>query len=86
GGEYFIPLYRGTRSVYGIDFFGSAGVYAVAHQRDLSDPARGYARLQLLPFDLTGNLGFRMDTSAGGFTFAFSNVLSFVPLRREGGP
>ncbi len=86
GGEYRIPLYRGTRSVYGIDFFGSAGVYAVAHQRDLSDPARGYARLQLLPFDLTGNLGFRMDTSAGGFTFAFSNVLSFVPLRREGGP
>ncbi|MEZ4224354.1 MAG: BamA/TamA family outer membrane protein [Polyangiaceae bacterium] len=86
GGEYRIPLYRGTRSVYGIDFFGSAGIYGVAHQRDLSDPARGYSRLALLPVDLTGNVGFRMDTSAGGFTFAFSNVLSFVPLRREGGP
>ncbi len=86
GGEYRIPLYRGTRSVYGIDFFGSAGVYGVAHQRDLSDPARGYSRVQLLPVDLTANLGFRMDTSAGGFTFAFSNVLSFVPLRRKGGP
>ncbi|MBX3126393.1 MAG: BamA/TamA family outer membrane protein [Polyangiaceae bacterium] len=86
GGEYRIPLFRGQRSVYGIDLFGSAGLFAVAHRRDLTDPARGYSRLQLAPLDLTANVGFRMDTSAGGFSFAFSNVLSFVPLRREGGP
>jgi len=83
GGEYRIPLYRGTRSVYGIDFFGSAGLYGVAHRRDLTDPPRGYSRLQLIPVDLTANLGFRMDTSAGGFAFAFSNVLGFIPVRNE---
>jgi outer membrane protein assembly factor BamA len=84
GTEYRVPLYRGQRAVYGIDFFGSAGVYGVAHRRDLSDPPRGYSRLQLIPIDLTANVGFRMDTSAGGFAFAFSNVLGFVPVRSEG--
>ncbi|MCC6900725.1 MAG: BamA/TamA family outer membrane protein [Polyangiaceae bacterium] len=84
GAEYRVPLYRGQRSVYGIDFFGSAGVYGVAHRRDLTHPARGYSRLQLIPVDLTANLGFRMDTAAGGFAFAFSNVLGFVPVRGEG--
>lgn len=84
GTEYRIPLYRGQRSVYGIDFFGSAGVYGVAHRRDLSHPARGYSRAQLVPIDLTANVGFRMDTSAGGFAFAFSNVLGFLPVRNEG--
>jgi outer membrane protein insertion porin family len=86
GGEYRIPLYRGQRSVYGIDFFGSAGIYAIAHRRDITHPARGYSRWQLIPADLTANLGFRMDTAAGGFAFAFSNILGFVPVRREGGP
>ncbi len=86
GGEYRIPLYRGHRSVYGIDLFGSAGIYAVAHRRDIEHPPRGYSKLQLIPVDLTANVGFRMDTSAGGFTFAFSNVLGFIPVRREGGP
>ena len=84
GTEYRVPLYRGQRSVYGIDFFGSAGVYGVAHRRDLTHPARGYSRFQLIPVDLTANLGFRMDTAAGGFAFAFSNVLGFVPVRGEG--
>lgn len=86
GGEYRVPLYRGRRSVYGIDFFGSAGLFGLAHRRDIEDPPSGYSRIQLLPIDLTANVGFRMDTSAGGFTFAFSNVLGFVPVRREGGP
>jgi outer membrane protein insertion porin family len=86
GAEYRIPLYRGHRSVYGIDFFGSAGIYAVAHRRDFEHPPRGYSRWQLVPVDLTANLGFRMDTSAGGFAFAFSNVLGFIPVRREASP
>jgi outer membrane protein assembly factor BamA len=77
--EYRIPLYRGGRSVYGIDFFGSAGIFALASQQHIDHPPRGYTRAQLIPVDLTGNLGFRMDTSAGGFTFAFSNVLGLIP-------
>ena len=49
-------------------------------QRELSDPPRGYHGLQKLPVDLTFNLGFRIDTNAGGFVFAFSNVIGFVPV------
>ncbi|HVJ21328.1 MAG TPA: BamA/TamA family outer membrane protein [Polyangiaceae bacterium] len=84
GAEYRIPLYRGRRSIYGIDLFGSGGVYGVAGERDLTDPPTGYSGLALIPIDVTANVGFRMDTSAGGFVFAFSNVLGFIPVRGEG--
>ena len=83
-GEYRIPMFRGHRSIYGIDFFASAGVYGVAGSRDISDPPEGYTGLAQIPIDLTGNFGFRMDTSAGGFVFAFSNVLGFIPVRGKG--
>jgi outer membrane protein assembly factor BamA len=85
-GEYRIPVYRGHRSIYGIDFFGAAGVYGVASYRDLSDPPRGYNGIRRVPIDLTFNLGFRIDTSAGGFVFAFSNLLGLFPVRGEAGP
>lgn len=80
GAEYRIPLYRGRRSVFGIDIFGSAGLYSVAGRRDLTDPPAAYSGLARVPVDLTANLGFRMDTSAGGFVFAFSNILGFIPV------
>jgi outer membrane protein insertion porin family len=83
GGEYRMPLYRGQRSVYGIDLFASAGLWALAGQRDIDHPVSTYRGVARIPVDLTANLGLRMDTSAGGMTFAFSNVLGFVPLRPE---
>jgi outer membrane protein assembly factor BamA len=83
-GEYRVPLFRGHRSIYGIDFFASAGIYGVAGDRDITSPPVGYSGLSQIPVDLTGNLGFRMDTNAGGFVFAFSNVLGFVPVRGKG--
>ncbi len=83
-GEYRIPLYRGSRSIFGIDLFGSAGIYAVADEASLERPAPGYSGLARIPVDVTTNFGVRMDTSAGGFVFAFSNVLYFVPVRGEG--
>lgn len=85
-GDYRIPLYRGHRAVYGIDLFGSAGVYSVASKRDLTDPPRGYSGLARIPVDLTFNVGLLIDTNAGGFTFAFSNVLGFIPVRSEARP
>ncbi|HEY6078430.1 MAG TPA: BamA/TamA family outer membrane protein [Polyangiaceae bacterium] len=84
GAEYRIPLYRGRRTVFGIDFFGSGGLYSVASDRDLTDPPSGYSGFARFPVDLTFNLGFRMDTSAGGFVFAFSNVIGFLPVRGRG--
>ena len=83
-GEYRVPLFRGHRSIYGIDFFASMGIYGVAGTRDITSPPVGYSGAALIPVDLTGNFGFRMDTSAGGFVFAFSNVLGFIPVRGKG--
>ncbi len=81
--EYRIPVYRGVRSVFGIDFFVRAGCYGVAHQRDISHPPRSYTGWSRVPVDLTANVGFRMDTNAGGLVFSFSNVLGFIPMRGE---
>jgi outer membrane protein insertion porin family len=80
GLEYRIPLYRGQRAVYGIDFFASSGLYAVAGRRDLTHPPRRFSGAARIPIDLTANLGFRMDTSAGGFVFAFANAIGLLPV------
>jgi outer membrane protein assembly factor BamA len=83
--EYRIPVYRGTRSVFGIDVFASFGAFALAGPREVTRPAPGFSGLQRIPMDLTGNLGFRLDTSLGGFVFTFSNVLGFLPVRQGEG-
>jgi outer membrane protein insertion porin family len=82
--EYRIPLYRGTRSVYGVDFFGSTGVYAVADPADLTQPPRGYSGFHRVPLDLTFNAGLRIETSVGGFAFGISSLIGFIPVRSEG--
>ncbi|MEY4547394.1 MAG: hypothetical protein RL685_3589, partial [Pseudomonadota bacterium] len=83
--EYRIPVYRGTRSVFGIDAFASFGAFALAGPREVTRPSPTLSSLQRLPMDLTGNLGFRLDTSLGGFVFTFSNVLGFLPVRQGEG-
>ncbi|HEU5074327.1 MAG TPA: BamA/TamA family outer membrane protein [Polyangiaceae bacterium] len=84
GAEYRLPLYRGHRSIFGIDLFGSGGIYSVFGQREIESPASGYEGAERIPVDLTANVGFRMDTAAGGFVFAFSNVLYFIPVGTKG--
>jgi outer membrane protein insertion porin family len=81
--EYRIPIYRGRQSIYGVDFFGSVGFYAVANGRDLERRARGYSGLQTMPVDLTFNLGLRADTAAGGIALGIANFLGFIPIRSE---
>lgn len=81
--EYRVPLYRGRRSVYGVDLFSSVGLYAVANRRDLERPPRGYDGLRRLPIDLTFNLGLRADTAAGGFAIGIANLIGFIPIRAE---
>jgi outer membrane protein assembly factor BamA len=77
--EYRIPLYRGRRSIYGIDVYASGGVWGVASRESLADPPAGYSGFSRIPIDLTANLGFRVDTSVGGFTLSFANALGFIP-------
>jgi outer membrane protein insertion porin family len=80
--EYRIPLYRGQRSIYGIDLYGGGGLYGLASDRTLTDPPRAYSGLARVPIDLTATLGFRADTSVGGFTFSLSNALGFAFVGR----
>ncbi|MCL2777052.1 MAG: BamA/TamA family outer membrane protein [Polyangiaceae bacterium] len=84
GAEYRIPMYRGTKSIYGVDFVSSVGVYGVANLRDLTNPARGYSGLSRVPVDLTFNLGLRADTAVGGFAVGIANLIGFIPIRSEG--
>ena len=78
--EYRIPVYRGTRSIYGVDLFGSAGFYGVADGRDITNPARGTG-FAPVPIDFTFNFGLRADTALGGFLFGVSNLIGFLPVR-----
>ncbi|MGH7438986.1 MAG: BamA/TamA family outer membrane protein, partial [Polyangiaceae bacterium] len=79
--EYRIPVYRGTRSIYGVDFFTSLGLYGVASQEDIVDAPRGYKGLSMVPVDLTFDLGLRIDTQAGGFVLGLGSLIGFVPFR-----
>ena len=81
--EYRIPLYRGRKSIYGVDFFSSVGIYGVANGRDLVRHARGYSGFQTIPIDLTFNLGLRADTAAGGIAVGIANFIGFIPIRAE---
>ncbi len=81
--EYRIPLYRGQRAIYGVDLFGSVGLYGVAGLLDLTHPARGYDGLRKVPIDFTFNLGIRASTALGGVTVGISTLVGFIPLRES---
>jgi len=82
-GEYRIPIYRGHRSVYGIDLFASAGFFALASRRDFTAPARGFTGFSKVPIDLTFNLGLRVSTNVGGFLLGLSNAIGALPIYSE---
>jgi len=81
--EYRIPLYRGTRAIYGIDLFGDVGLYAVTDDLNIRQPPSGFTGFSKVPLDLTFNAGLRIETSAGGFSFGISNLVGFIPVRSE---
>lgn len=80
--EYRLPIYTGKGSIYGVDLFGAAGVYAVAGRREFSDPPTGYEGAARIPIDLTFNLGLRIDTRVGGLSLGFANLLGLVPVQQ----
>jgi outer membrane protein assembly factor BamA len=81
--EYRVPLYRGRRSIYGIDVFGSFGLYGLANDADFTQHPRGYSGLATIPVDLTFNAGLRIDTQAGGFVLGVANLVGFIPVRGQ---
>jgi outer membrane protein assembly factor BamA len=79
--EYRVPLYRGIRSIYGVDVFGSVGLYGVANLEDLVNPPSGYSGFATVPLDLTFNAGLRIDTQAGRIVLGLSNFIGLLPVR-----
>ncbi len=81
--EYRVALYRGHRSIYGIDLFASWGLVTLATAREFRNPPTDVDGFARFPLDMTANVGFQMDTSLGGFNFSFANVLGFIPFRGD---
>jgi outer membrane protein insertion porin family len=79
--EYRVPIYRGTRSIYGVDLFGSFGIYGLANPIDFVEPPTGYKGFGKIPLDLTFNAGLRVDTQVGGFVLGLANLIGLMPLR-----
>lgn len=80
-GEYRVPIYAGKSAIYAVDAFAAFGLYSVATRREITSPPTGYRGASRVPIDLTYNLGVRVDTSLGGATIAFSNLLGLIPAR-----
>jgi hypothetical protein len=70
-----------VRSIYGVDLFGSFGIFGLANEQDFVDRARGYQGFSSLPIGLTFNAGLRLDTQAGGFTIGIANLIGLIPVR-----
>jgi outer membrane protein assembly factor BamA len=69
--EYRYRLFRSTRRVYGGDLFVGAGVFG------LTNRLAGYDDRA---FDLSFDLGVRLDTEIGIFEVSFANALGRLPL------
>jgi outer membrane protein insertion porin family len=80
--EYRMPVYRGTRAVYGVDVFGSIGVYGIASAPEARQARSTYSGIRNVPFDLTFNVGLRFDTALGALSFGTSTLIGFVPIRQ----
>lgn len=83
--EYRVPIYRGTKAIYGADLFGSMGLYGLATSREFTDPASGYTDFAKVPIDFTFNFGLRVDTAIGGMNLGLSTLFGFIPVK-GGGP
>ena len=68
-----------TAPLWGLRSAGRLLHDGIATRREFSDPPSGYTGLARVPVDLTYNLGLRFDTSVGGATIAFSNLLGLLP-------
>ncbi|MDX9719417.1 MAG: BamA/TamA family outer membrane protein [Myxococcota bacterium] len=83
--EYAIPLLERIDWIYRMEFFVSAGLFAATTPAD----ERSEVQLGLLPshgprgafpFDLSANLGLRVETPIGIFGLSFANALSLIPF------
>jgi outer membrane protein insertion porin family len=77
--EYSIPFYRGQGMVYGVNGFVGFGVFAIASEEDLETDPQGYQGYEVVPMDLTANLGVKIDTRIGVFMISLANLFRLIP-------
>jgi len=81
--EYSIPFYRGHRFFYGIDGFVGVGLFALASRQDLRTDPKGYQGFEVVPMDLTADIGVRVDTEIGVFVVSLGNLFRLIPYVGE---
>jgi len=77
--EYSIPFYRGQGMVYGVNGFVNFGIFAIASGEDLRTDPQGYQGYEVVPMDLTANLGVKIDTRIGVFMVSIANLFRLIP-------
>ena len=77
--EYVLPFYRGHGVVYGVNGFVSVGLFLLASKEHLKVDPPGYSGAQLVPIDLTANIGIKVDTRVGIFVVSLANLLRLIP-------
>jgi len=77
--EYSIPFYRGQKMVYGVNGFINFGIFAIASREDLRTDPQGYQGYEVVPMDLTVNLGVKIDTRIGVFMVSLANLFRLIP-------
>ncbi|MBW2277011.1 MAG: BamA/TamA family outer membrane protein [Deltaproteobacteria bacterium] len=81
--EYSIPFYRGHGFFYGIDGFVGVGLFAMASREDLRNDPKGYQGFEVVPMDLTADIGVRVDTEIGVLELTFGNLFRLIPYVGE---
>jgi outer membrane protein assembly factor BamA len=77
-GEYIVPLWRNHHFIYAGDLFAQMGVFTLTDFAALE--ARDTSIGGALPFDLTLDVGVRLDTYIGIFTLSIANAIGRLPL------
>jgi outer membrane protein assembly factor BamA len=77
--EYSLPFYRGHKAVYGVNGFISIGLFFLTSREHIKVDPEGYSGAQLVPMDLTGDIGVKVDTEIGLFVVSFANLLRLIP-------
>lgn len=77
--EYSIPFYRGDGFFYGVNGFVGLGIFALASRQTLRMNPQGYSGYQVIPMDLTADIGVKIDTKVGLFVFSLANLFRLIP-------
>lgn len=77
--EYSLPFYRGHGFLYGVNGFVGFGIYLLASREDFKVDPKGYEGYQVVPMDLTADIGVKFDTEFGLFVISLANLLRLIP-------